>query len=106
MDDDDLDYQEISDRANARANMIAPPATRDPVAAGMSGAFVTGLTVVFFGAVAGLDEEKYVLAYFLTAAVGFGAPYLHYKLQNNRHYAEVAKQFIYLTEEARRAKRT
>ncbi|NMG41998.1 hypothetical protein GRZ55_22475 [Chelativorans sp. ZYF759] len=100
LDGETVTLQVLRRRARDHAEMVAPPAAKDPVDAGLFGfAVVIGVLYIFL-LLAGLDMQSFGRAMMLTAGLGFLGPYFYFRAAQKRHKRAETEHFLCLIERA------
>ena len=91
---------EINALARERADRAAPSPKLDPTHTGFVGAVVAALPVIVFGGLAGFRaEDDFPIAFAVTVALGFLAPFLYLKHQEREHSKAWAREYTRLRAE-------
>jgi hypothetical protein len=82
-----------------RVNQSHPYPEQEPSHAGFYGLAITGVVLVVFLGVAGIESEAVGIPLVITCALGFLGPYLYFQNQRRRYYDLVRQEYEALLEE-------
>lgn len=89
--------------AREMADKYAPIPATDPIQAGIAGAFIVGISIALFAALARVDiEHSNTIPMLICIAIGFAAPFLYFKSFERKNSKLMMQEYDRLQAEERR----